>query len=136
MAKIKFLERINFKISDYVDPLYLKVLAGAVLFMSLLSVSLIFFTQRKEARRIEAERLELEAFQQGLSQALNNLTLSDFILPEQYDFLNNSLHLQREPKSRWSQEEVDRLWIPIEDTGIEDITQQNRDLLREMLQGE
>ncbi|MDA3850395.1 MAG: hypothetical protein PF447_03905 [Spirochaetaceae bacterium] len=130
MAKAK---KKKFKISDYVDPFYLKVMMGAFLFISILSSSLIFVTQRRESKQIEVERLERESFQRGLSQAFNNLSLSDFIFPEQYGFLRNPLHLQREPTTRWTEDEVQRLWIPIEDTGIEDLTQQNRDLLKSLL---
>lgn len=124
----------SFKISDYVDPLYIKLLVGIVVLMSLISGSLIVLGQLKERKAIEEEQEEMMAFQEGLDKAFSLLTLSDFMLPEQYGKPGHQIYLQRNRHSLWTQEEVDRMWIPIEETGLENLTEQNHQLIDKLLE--
>lgn len=133
-GKKKFLGGFSFKITDHVDPLYLKVLAGAILFMSLMAATLIVVTQLREQKALAEEQEQMLAFQQGLNQVFNHLTLSDFIFPEQYGGEYPQIYLQREPRDQWTAEEIEQYWIPIEETGLEDLTQQNRDLITDILE--
>lgn len=125
----------SFRISDYIDPLYIRVFIGLVIVMSLVSSTLIIVGQVKTNRAMEEEAREMQAFQTGINQALNLLSLSDFVFPEQFARERNQIYLQREPHTYWTEEEVERYWIPIEDTGLEDITEENRNLLKDLLKG-
>lgn len=124
----------TFKISNYVDPLYLKLLAGVVVLMCLISVSLIVVGQLKERRAIEEEQEEIMAFQEGLNRAFSLLTLSDFILPEQYGKPGYQIYLQRNRHNLWTQEEVDQMWIPVEETGLINLTEENHQLIDKLLE--
>jgi len=123
-----------FKISELIDPLYLKLLIGVVVLMSLISGSLIVIDQLKERRALEKEQLEIQAFQEGLDRAFSLLTLSDFMLPEQFGTPGNQIYLQRERHSLWTQEEVDRMWIPVEETGLQNLTEENHRLIDTLLE--
>lgn len=122
-----------FKISELIDPLYIKLLIGIVVLMSLISGSLIVVGQLKERRAIDEEQREIQAFQEGLNRAFSLLTLSDFMLPEQFGKPGNHIYLQRERHSIWTQEEVDRMWIPIDETGLENLTEENHLLIDKLL---
>jgi len=123
------------KITEYVDPLYLKVMIGTVIFMCMIAVSLIIINGMKERKQAIQEYQEMMAFQEGLNKAFSLLTINDFIFPEQYGRASNQIYLQREPKSFWTEEEIERNWISIEDTGLKDLTEQNKQLILELLEG-
>lgn len=126
----------SLNLSKYVDPFHLKILAAAFGFMTILSVSLIVASQLKERKEALIETQSRIAFQEGISKAFSVLGLSDFIFPEQYGRPEYQIYLQRTPHPQWSQEEVDRNWISIDDTGIDDLSGENHRKIRELLEGD
>lgn len=48
-------------------------------------------------------------------------------------FLAPELRFYREPREKWTREEVDRFWIDPKELGIEVLTKKNRNKVREIL---
>lgn len=60
-------------------------------------------------------------------------SLRDFILPVKEDSYASSFKITREPRERWSQEEIDQFWIDLKELELDKLEERNFEYLKAKL---
>jgi flagellar biosynthesis/type III secretory pathway M-ring protein FliF/YscJ len=132
MAKI-MKQIARFRLSDHVNiKLFILMLSGFV-FLAFAISAMIIIMNIRDRKAAEADLAEQSSFVRSLDSSLASLQLSDFIFPEQVGQRQTEPHLQREHQKSWSREEIERYWIELDDTGIADISEHNRELVDSLM---
>jgi hypothetical protein len=63
------------------------------------------------------------------------LTVQDFILPEGIGDEAPGPYLLRSPLKRWSEEQVDRFWIPLKEIALDLVQRENDRRIEELFEG-
>lgn len=67
------------------------------------------------------------------NQVVNAPKLNDFILPVKSEDYASVFKLTREPKKRWSEEDIKQFWIDLETLDIKDLDENNFEYLKARL---
>lgn len=67
------------------------------------------------------------------NKVINAPTLNDFILPVKNSDYATMFELTREPKKRWTQEEIEQFWIDLDSLDIKNLEENNFEYLKARL---
>ena len=105
------------------------ILAASILLLSGIGIALAIYSGSDTAVQTEA----------GPSQPQHSLVrpvqMQDFRFPRMHlDGPEGDFFRYRDPASAWSREEVQRLWLDLEQEAVDIVTEKNSDLLKELLE--
>ena len=133
MAKI--LKQIaRFRMGDHVNVRFFILMMAGFLFLSFAIPSIIIILNLRDRQAVEESLAEQSNFVRSLDSSLESLKLGDFMFSEQENMKQTQPHLQREPKKGWTREEIERYWIELDDTGVADLSEHNRDLIDSLME--
>ena len=90
----------------------------------------------KELKAMDSDQLKLSidmVIDDANNKVLNAPVLKDFILPLKDSNYATEFRLSREPKTRWSQEDIDQFWIDINGLDIKKLEENNFEYLKARL---
>lgn len=127
--------KINFKLSDYVEPHILKIYVFSLFSVLMLAVLVVIGVT--VFRSFSADRVSSEPTlytEEDISAILKSPGLTDFIIPESLESGESGFILYREPLKAWSDPMVERYIIPPEELGIDKIRVENKKSIESVLE--
>ncbi len=89
-----------------------------------------------ELKVMNADQLKLAVdmvIDEESNKVINAPSLNDFILPVKDDDFATQFKLTREPKSQWSQQDIDQFWVDLETLDIKNLEENNFEYLKARL---
>jgi len=116
---------------EELKPLHFALLGGALFLISII-VTLAFLLGSSRSRPAERTPAREE---QAAPEASSRPAVHDFILEIEPPEAKPKIHLFRERLSRWSEEQVKRYWIPLEQVALDILQRENDKRMEELFQG-
>ncbi|MCP4162839.1 MAG: hypothetical protein GY760_22490 [Deltaproteobacteria bacterium] len=126
IPKLKF----NYKITDYVDSHIIKLYIIVLISITVLAVLIIVVLgiYKSGVTKVDKDKPQLYS-EQDISSILRSPGLTDFIIPETLEAGENSITLFREPQREWIADVVDHYIIPVEELGIDLISEESKKII-------
>lgn len=90
----------------------------------------------EELKDMGAQELKIAidmAIDQESQRVLNAPTLRDFLIPVKDDNYATTFKITRNPRDKWSKEEIEQFWIDLEDLDLDKLDERNLEYLKARL---
>ncbi|MBN2616723.1 MAG: hypothetical protein JXR64_00275 [Spirochaetales bacterium] len=90
----------------------------------------------EELKKMSTDELKLAVdvvIDEENSRVVNSPKLNDFIIPVQDETYSTQFKLSREPKTQWTQEDIDQFWINLDTLDLNKLDEKNFEYLKARL---
>jgi hypothetical protein len=128
-------EFFTVRIREILDTRLARLIVVVTLLVTFAIVFFIVFRSLSRTKAIREEMRREEAFGEQLFDQAARLDISEYIFPEEYNMTDREFYPAREPREKWTREEVDRYWLELTEEDVSGISDINRDMIWSDLEG-
>ena len=128
-------EFFTVRIREILDARWIRLIVVMTLLVTFVIIFFIVFTSLSRTRAAREEIQREQAFGESLFEQAGRLDMSDYIFPEEYNLSDQEFYPAREPREKWTREEVDQYWLDLTEEDVTGVSEINHDMIWSDLEG-